>query len=151
MICGGAIATFDYAKWVALFPALSYVSDTQAQMWFGIAGEFYLRNDGTGRVRNQQTQQDLLNLITAHLVQLFVPNPANGPAQTGLVGRIASATEGSVTVSAEYAAQTSASMAFWVQTQYGAAFWAATAAYRTGMYVPGPRRFFGAPWPSIYG
>ena len=147
----GYTATFNYAQWQSAFPALSYVTQAQAQAQFNIAGEFYLRNDGSGpNWSTPQVQGDLLNLVTAHLCQLFVPNPAAGAAQPGLVGRISNASEGSVSVTAEYAAQTSQSMAFWVQTQYGAAYWNAMKAHRSFRYLPGPRRVFDLAWPSYW-
>src|SRR5262249_37816262 len=59
-----------------------------------------------------------------------LPNP-------GTVGRVASATEGSVSVTLEMPNQPAAA-AWYLQTPYGASFWAATALYRTARYVPGP-------------
>lgn len=146
----GAIATFSYSQWQSLFPALAYISEPTAQQWFDIAGQFYLRNDGSSPVRDSGVQLALLNLLTAHLCQLFVPSQGGGPAST-LVGRIASASEGSVTVSAEYASQTSQSMAWYVQTPYGASYWDATKVWRSMRYVSGPRRIYNLPWPSYLG
>jgi len=147
----GYTATFNFAQWQALYPALAFVTQAQATSWWNIAGEFYLRNDGSGpNWSTAQVQGDLLNLITAHLCQLFVPNPAAGTPQAAMVGRIASAGQGSVNVTAEYASETSQSMAFWVQTQYGAAYWNAMKARRAFRYLPGSRRVFGLAWPSYW-
>ena len=147
----GYAATFNFAQWQAAFPALAYVSQAQAQAQFNIAGEFYLRNDGSGpNFKTPQVQSDLLNLITAHLCQLFVPNPAAGAPQAAMVGRISSASQGSVSVTAEYAAETSQSMAWWVQTQYGAAYWNAMNARHAFRYVPARPRTFDLPWPSYF-
>ena len=61
------------------------------------------------------------------------PRDAAGiPAATGapapaIVGRISSASEGSVSVSSEYKDSGSPSEAFFTQTKYGAMFWQATA------------------------
>lgn len=73
----------------------------------------------------------LLNMLTAHVVKL-----ASAMATGGLVGRINSATEGSVTVSAEMG-PASGTSAWYMQTQYGATYWQATAQYRTFQVVPG--------------
>ena len=71
---------------------------------------------------------------------------ANAAGVLPLVGRVASASEGSVSVSLEYASSTSVNQAWFFQTPYGAQFWQATAAYRQMRYVaPMPRNF--NPWP----
>jgi hypothetical protein len=84
----------------------------------------------------------LLGMIAAHIAAL---------AQRELVGRLNSATEGSVSVQAEMAPPTG-TRDWWVSTRYGVAAWHATAALRTAQYVPGRQRGspFGAgigiPW-----
>ncbi len=150
--CGGNIVTFVYDDWIAQFPELSYVPPAVAQMWFNTAGDFYLRNDGSAPIRYAATQLRLMYFLTAHLVALFaaqhksgLPVGATSANPTGgIVGRISTASEGSVSVTAEYAAATSQSAAFYTQTRYGAAYWDAIKAYRTFRYIPGPTRFFGA-------
>lgn len=66
----------------------------------------------------------------------------------GIVGRIASATEGSVSVAAEYDAPPNASQAWLIQTKYGAEYWSATAKYRTARYVPNRNT---NPTPGLWG
>ena len=56
-----------------------------------------------------------------------------------LVGRITSATEGSVSVSTQFDVPPGSAQWF-AQTLYGAEFWTATAAYRTMRYLPSPAR-----------
>ena len=68
-------------------------------------------------------------LPTAHIAQLFAPM-ANGQPASTLVGRINSATQGSVSVQAAYSNNVTEQMAWFVQTQYGAMYWVATAPYR---------------------
>lgn len=134
----GVSVQFVYSDWVAQFPAFSYLTEAQAQMWFDQATA-YLRNDGTGPTNNAQLQTQLLYLITAHLAKLFNPTvTGEESANLGIVGRISSAGEGSVNVSAEYAAPQAAS--FWTQTQYGAAYWQLSAPLRLGpRWIPAPR------------
>jgi hypothetical protein len=147
---GAVAATFNFAQWQAQFPALAYVPESTATAWWTVAGEVYLNNSGGSPVCSVPLQAQLLNLLTAHLCQLFVPNPASGTGtQPGLVGRISSASEGSVSVSAEYAAGTLANASWYVQTQAGASYWEATKVYRTFRPVPGFTRnptFVGAPF-----
>lgn len=134
----GAIATWDYSKFTTMFPAFATnPSQATLQLYFDMAGT-WLRNDGTGPVKNADMQQNLMFMLTAHLAQLF--NGPDGTGSSGIVGRISSATEGSVTVATEM--ESTLSSAWFVQTPYGAAFWQATAAYRSfARYLPGPTRF----------
>jgi signal transduction histidine kinase len=78
---------------------------------------------------------------------------SNGAAASSLVGRINSATTGSVTVASENN-YPPGSAQWWQTTKYGAMFWAATAGFRTFRYsacptiVPGARPFW--PWRGGY-
>ena len=143
---GGAIASFDFGVFSARYPELVPVGSTLAQEYWNEAALF-LANDGTGPVSSPAVQQQLLNMVTAHLAFLFAPRDASGnPAATGagppkLVGRISSATQGSVTVAADYADSTTAQEAFFQQSRYGVEFWTLTAVYRMAFYRPSPRAF----------
>ena len=91
-------------------------------------------------------------MLAAHIAQLNAPQ-INGQPGTGagnapapnIVGRIANASEGSVSVSTQLDLPPGSSQWF-AQTKYGLAYWQATAAYRTMRYIPGPYRAF-TPWP----
>jgi hypothetical protein len=98
---------------------------------FGLA-TLYLNNSYRSVVRDEPTRAQLLNLATAHLTALL--NGVNGQPPAGTVGRISSATQGSVSVQMEFKTDSEAA-AFWNQTTWGSAFWAATAVYRTMRYV----------------
>lgn len=136
----GAIATFNYAQWLLLYPELSNVTEVQAGMCFDL-GTLFLRNDGTGRVTSDSTQLSLLNMLTAHIAFIGYGDTTSGGA-SGLVGRINSATEGSVSVASEMAAQPG-SAAWFLQTKYGAMYWQALAAFRTFAYRVGPGMYNG--------
>jgi hypothetical protein len=78
-------------------------------------------------------------MVVAHLGTLSgVLTPAGQGSTATQVGRVSSASEGSVSASMDMGQQ-SKNAAFWLQTQYGATFWQATAKYRTMRYVL-PRR-----------
>jgi len=77
----------------------------------------------------------LLYLLTAHVAALSYGENGQGPRP--LVGRISSATEGSVSVSAEYNVAPGSAQ-WYAQTGYGAQYWEATAKYRVGRYRPAP-------------
>lgn len=139
------VAAFDYAAWVATYPEFVSVTEPTADGYFNMA-TLFLNNTDCSPVTNVATRGVLLNMVTAHLVKLFCP--VNGVAPGGLVGRVSSATEGSVTVTTEYAAAKTNLEAWWTQTPYGAAYWAAMAPFRTMRYIPGPVPFLGS---GIYG
>lgn len=134
---GGAIAVLDPAAFQAKYPAFSTLTQEQVTALFEVA-VIFLRNDGTSPVRVVATQTNLLYMLTAHLAQLQYG--ADGKGSAGLVGRISSASEGSVSVGTEFTGPPNA--AWYNQTQYGATFWQATVAYRmVAGYRPGPTRF----------
>lgn len=149
------IVTFNFAAWVAQFPEFAALTEPQAQGYFDQGG-MYLDNFGGGPCIVPAQKTILMNLVTAHIAWLFAPRDANGnPAATGtpappIVGRISSASEGSVSLSIENQ-YPPGSVQWWQQTRYGSAYWAMTAAYRTMHYLPGTPRnmepfFRGAPF-----
>lgn len=135
------VATFDYAAWVDMYPEFASVTEAVATMQWGVA-TLFLDNTDLSLVQDVTQRATLLNIITAHLVKLFVP--VAGVAPGGLVGRISNATEGSVSVTADYARANTNLEAWWIQTPYGAQYWALMAPFRTMRYIPGPTRYLGS-------
>lgn len=130
---------FDWTAWQARYPELAYITEPialgyydQAALMFPGIMSFY--------AWSVPMQSMLLNLLTAHLAALFSPS-ATGSASSPLVGRIASATKGSVTVSTDMPPNPNA--AWFLQTKYGFQFWQATARSRLGRYRPGPVPYLG--------
>jgi hypothetical protein len=140
----GAQAVFNYAAWQALYPEFTttVTSEQQALGYFAVA-TIYLRNDGSGPVTDPTVQLALLNMLVAHIAQLRVGSTVQ--ANSGLVGRISSATQGSVSVTVDNQAPGGA--AWFAQTKYGFDYWQATGSYRLAGYTPGVRRNFN-PWPG---
>lgn len=141
-----AVAVFDYGQFSALFPELvnGGVTESVALSLFGVAG-LLLDNTDCSPVQDVSTRLTMLNYAVAHLASLGgYPLPPGGtvPVPSGIVGRVSSATEGSVSVSSDYG-QVRESEAWWVQSQYGAIFWQLTRALRTMRYVPARPRYFG--------
>ena len=134
----GAIATFDYAAWIARYPEFSSVTEPLATAYFGEAS-LYLTNDGSGPVNDPIRQSILMNMLTAHIAELN--SGVGGQAPSGLAGPITSASQGSVSVSVTVGTQPMAA-AWYMATKYGAQFWRATASYRTMRYRAGPQRKF---------
>lgn len=160
-----APVTFDYRWWATRYPELAeWCSPGQAQGYFDIA-TLYCDNTDTGTptpamcslllslgmmgmpalggpISNIPKRQMLLGLLTAHVAALNAS--IGGEAPSGLVGRISSASEGSVSVSVAYPEVAGAE--WYNTTRYGVAFWNATKQYRTAQYFPGPGATFGR-WP----
>lgn len=147
--------TFDYDWWAARYPELAAWAGPERASDYFIMAQLYLDNTDGGRnlivipgygvtsgayaagspVTDIPTRQVLFGLLTAHIAALNAP--LNGQVSSTVVGRVSSASEGSVSVSFDY--PTSAGSEWYNLTKYGAAFWAATARYRMARYYPAPR------------
>lgn len=141
------IAVFDYATWAAMYPELlPRCTQPVATAYFAQAGLLCDNTDGAVIPADGTTYEPrltLLGLVTAHLAAL---SPANVSRQ-GLVGRISSASQGSVSISATMEGA-AGNAAFWNQTTYGATYWQMTAGYRT-MRVASYRQFPGRAFPWL--
>lgn len=139
----GIIVAFNYDGFVQAFPEFSGLTTAQVQNFWTLA-TVYVRNDGGGPVDTDPPQSLFLYMVTAHLAKLFQLGADGVTPVTQLVGRIDSASQGSVSVHATLSTAniTSPSAEFFSQTQYGLAYWAASAPFRTMRYLPGRRRVF---------
>lgn len=133
------IVIFNYSNWALRYAELAqYVAQPLAQLYFNESALLCdntasspITDDSVGGMRDM-----ILGMATAHVAALN--SPLGAPSST-LVGRIASAGQGSVNVSTSLEGA-SAGRAYWEQTKYGLAFWTATARYRTFRYRSAPRR-----------
>ena len=130
-----SVVAFDFAAWALAYPAFAGLPPTLAASFFATAATMCDNTDASvitdgapGGLRSMA-----LGALTAHIAELFGPT---GRGASPLVGRITSATEGSVTVQAEMGAAT-AGAAWFMQTKYGALYWQMTAQFRTMRYFPG--------------
>lgn len=131
------IATFVYADWALRFPDIAaVVPQPLATMYFNEATDF-LDNTDASLVVDVAQRTRFLYLLTAHIATLGYIS------RGGMVGRLSSVTQGSISLSSEYAAPNSA--AWYTQTGFGAQYWAATAQYHSGTYVPAQQPFLGVP------
>ena len=135
--------SFSYQDWLAAYPAFAgRVSAGQAEGFFQLA-ELILNNTGSSPVRNMKKRRTLLWLLVAHQAQLFASDatasasdPAAGSPAAPPVGRISSATQGTVSITLDGNALPR--QAGWFsQTQYGLMFWQATASLRQMRFLPG--------------
>lgn len=120
---------FDKARFQTAYPE-ARAADAQLEMWF-VQAESLLDNTDHSIVKKPEEREMLLFLLVRHFAAL-----AERAAQGGLVGRIASASEGSVSVSADMGA-VGGNAAWYLQTPHGATFWQLTAKYRRFRYVSG--------------
>lgn len=130
------------------FPAFETVPDAALEFNFTLA-TLILNNSCCSVVKDANAREKLLYLLVAHLTALA--QGANGNPPSGIVGRIDKATEGTVSVSAAYAAELSVSEAYFAQTQYGALFWQATAGVRAMHYVAAPQNACIGGFPGFFG
>lgn len=147
--------TFDFAVWAAQFPELTKIGPALAQGYFARACNIFDNSVcNPAYAAGAVPFTGYLFLLTAHVAFLNAPrddkgNPsAAGQAAPPLVGRISSASEGSVSVSTEFNAGGSPSEAYFTQTRYGAEFWQATAQWRTGVYMAQPTYVPSGVYPS---
>lgn len=133
------IVAFSYTNWALRYSELAqFVAEPLAQLYFNEAC-LYCDNTASSPIIDWSVggQRDmLLQMVTAHIAAL---NAALGAPSSPLVGRIASAGEGSVNVSVQNDYPPGSAQWF-QQTKYGSAFWGATARYRRFQYVAKCRR-----------
>jgi hypothetical protein len=130
---------------VALFPEFAALDPTLGAAYFMRATGSIIANSTTNPIFGDGNLPYLIYLATSHVAWLNAPKDANGnPSATGtpapnLVGRVSSASEGSVSLQLDWpSSDPSAQEKYLSQTKYGAEYWAATAQYRTANYAARP-------------
>lgn len=132
-----SVVAFNYTTWALRYPEFSDIDPGLVALYFSEA-TLYCDNTDCSPVPYQPGNRDtLLNMVTAHIAALN--SGANGQGASPLVGRVAGASEGSVSVSTQLDLPAGSSQ-WWAQTRYGFAFWQATAQYRTFRYIASPAR-----------
>jgi len=128
------VVTFDPAAFKVQYPAFAAVPNLTLQMFFDTYATLVVNNKPTGFIVDLTRRSIFLNLLVAHIGQLSGVLTPEGQGSTATqVGRVSSATEGSVSVSLDMG-NTSGAKAYFMQTQYGALYWQLTAPYRTARY-----------------
>lgn len=130
-----ASVTFDPAAFKVLFPQFANAANVQLDFCFAQAC-MILSNADNSPVQDTTKRGVLLNLLTAHIATLAgLANVDPGPSP---VGRVASASEGSVSASFDFNVPPNPGQAYFAQTQYGASFWQMTISLRSMRYVSRP-------------
>lgn len=130
------VVIFDDTEFTTAYPEFTGVSAGLLQANFNLAS-INIANCCGSPVYDPVVRQALLYLLTAHVTFLFTPCLANNQQPPGIVGRVDSATEGSVSVHASFPGTPES--AWFDQTKYGAQFWAMTAVIRTIHHIPAPQ------------
>lgn len=140
-----AVVVFDPATFKLAFPEFATVPDARLTVLFNMVGYTILDNTDASIVVNPLQRAPMLDLLIAHMLTLFgyVTTDGKTVPGTGTVGRVASATEGSVSTSLGYSVPTSAGEAWYSQTPYGAMYWVMTAPFRSFHYVAAGRSGIG--------
>ena len=124
-----AKVVFNPAHFKGIYPQFAGISDTQLE-WFFKKSEQILDNSENSCI-DEDTRLIWFYLLVAHYAQLQTQIQSGNSA----VGRISSATEGSVSVSLDYPTSAVGREKWFNQTPHGAEYWMMTAPYRTGLYV----------------
>jgi len=135
------VVVFDYGAWSVRYPILAAVTPQPlAQVYFNEA-QLYCDNTPSSIITDDSVggeRSTLLNMLVAHIATL------NSPQSAGQVGRVNSATQGSVSAQTQFDVPPGSAQ-WYAQTQPGASYWTATAKYRTFRYAPGCPRVMD-PW-----
>lgn len=136
-----AVVVFDPVAFKLAFPEFADVPDARLTALFGLIGATILDNTDASIVIDITQRAAMLDLVLAHMLTLFGTTVAGsaGAGPSGVVGRLSSATEGTVSSSFEMNVPASAGSAWWNQTQYGALYWVLMAPFRSFRYVPAGR------------
>lgn len=131
------VVQFDAASFLGRYPEFTSLNSSNPAALTACFAEaaLYLDNSSNSRVQQTEQRQPLLYMLTAHIAFLYFP--INGAAVANqVVGRVNSATEGSVSVQLDMG-QVTFNAAWFLQTKYGASFWQASAKWRQMRFVPG--------------
>ena len=131
-----ALVVFDPTSFKLRYPEFVNVDNGLLTLFFDEA-TLYLSNKDNSPVQNIPRRTMLLNMLVAHIAA--INGKLNAGGIPGPVGRVSSASEGSVSISTEYLLP--GTHAWFTQTVYGASFYQATVALRSFRYISCPTRY----------
>lgn len=140
-----AVVVFDPAAFKLAFPEFATVPDARLTVLFNMVGYTILDNTDASIVTNVDQRSAMLDLLVAHMLALFgyVNTAGQTVPGTGVVGRVASASEGTVSTSLAYNVPARPGEGWYSQTQYGAMYWVMMAPFRSFHYVAAGRSGIG--------
>lgn len=129
------IFVFNPDEFKAVYPQFSKLTNEQLQFFFEMAEDDLIDNSETSCIP-LKTRKKLFYLLVAHMAEL---QGRIDSGNSGLVGRVSSATEGSVSISSDMPMGSGALEQWLKQTPYGNMFYALTARYRGALWVAATR------------
>lgn len=126
------VVTLDVAEWKSKYEQYNALTDQQVKDLF-YAATTCLENTTQSVIADEDKRKYFLYLLTAHFAYLFYVDANGNGGMTGMVGRLSSASEGSVSVGSEISSAP-LNVEFFLQSPYGFTFWQATKIYRMGFY-----------------
>jgi len=135
----GGVVVFDYAKFILRYPEFSAVSPDRLQLFFDDATDI-VDNSPNSRIRDIAVRERILFCLTAHIAALEGANvdgsiTISGGIQMSARGRLASATQGSTSVSFDNAPLKTSSQAWYETTKYGQTAWLLMKPWRKFSYI----------------
>jgi hypothetical protein len=140
--------TFDFPTWIGLFPEFTPLGQALGQSYFNLAAATIVANATTNPAFGDG------NLLNCPKDPNGNPTAsASGAVASQLVGRISSASEGSVSVQTEYPLNPDASALekYLTQTRYGQLLLIELKPYWTAQYAARPTFVFGGRFRSPFG
>ena len=122
------IVVFDLPKFRSLYSNLKSTDDQLN--WYFVEATMLLNNTEKSCVKSLAEREVLLFLLVAHFAVL----QQRVEGDNEVVGRVSSASQGSVSVTLDNG-QTTLSDKWYQQTPYGSKYWALTSKYRSFLYV----------------
>src|SRR5690554_2655211 len=121
------VVVFDPAEFRLLYPSIT-ATDEQLMMYFAMA-ETFLDNTECSVVKDLDARKTMLYLLVAHIALLSQQAESGNP----VVGRIANATEGTVSIGLDYGTMGN-NERWYLQTPWGAMYWQLTKKCRSMVY-----------------
>lgn len=121
------VVVFKPAEFRLLYPSIT-ATDGQLEMYFAMA-ETFLDNTECSLVKDLKVRKIMLYLLVAHIAALNQRSESGSP----VVGRIASASEGTVSIGLDYGNMGN-NERWYLQTPWGSDYWQMTKMYRSMLY-----------------
>lgn len=129
------VVVLNTAKFQNDYPEFSNIPVPTLPTLFDQATD-YLNNTESSLVVEYDKRERFLYLLMAHLAYMRYGTDKGIGGMSGMVGRVSSASEGSISASSELG-QVEFRNAWYTLSPYGMDYWQATKVYRMADYYPG--------------
>ncbi|WP_347220347.1 DUF4054 domain-containing protein [Chryseobacterium sp.] len=129
------IFVFDPAEFKELYPQFSKFTDKQLQWFFDQVENTVLDNTATSCI-DVKTRRKLFYYLVAHVAEL---QGRIDSRNSSLIGRVSSATEGSVSINTDFPTSVGKLSSWLNQTPYGVSYLAMISPYLSALWFNGER------------